>query len=385
MRRKIAVVTGTRAEYGLLQPLLSLIRKDPRLELKLIVTGAHLSPAYGLTVREIEDDGFPIAARVDLGLGRDDALGIARAIARGVSGFAGAYARLKPDILVVLGDRYEILSAAAAALPFKLPVAHLHGGEGTEGVWDESIRHALTKLSHLHFPAAPAYARRILQMGEEPWRVHCFGSPGLDRIRGLKPLGKAPLEKELGTTLEPPVGIVTYHPETLGLAGQDRLEAMLKALGRVPGTWIITYPNADAGGRAVIARLKAFARDYRAGRARLYESLGQPRLFSLMRLADVMVGNSSSAILEAPAFRLPAVNIGDRQKARIRAGNVLDVPRGSAEEIEEALRRCLEPGFRRSMRIASLSPRASPSRRIVEVLRTLRLEERLIKKGFHAV
>ncbi|MBI5202074.1 MAG: UDP-N-acetylglucosamine 2-epimerase (hydrolyzing), partial [Elusimicrobia bacterium] len=318
MTRKVAVVTGSRAEYGLLEPLIRRIRGTSGLKLQLIVTGAHLSSRFGRTVKAIEADGHPIAARVDLGLGPGEPVDVGASLGAGVAGCAKAYAKLKPDLLVVLGDRFEVLAAVAAAGPFRLPVAHLHGGESSDGVLDESLRHAITKLSHLHFPAAPKYAARIRQMGEDPKRIHCVGSPFIDRVREVGTLSRAALERELGMDLAGQVGVLTFHPETLDADyGLRRLDATLAAAKSSGATWVATYPGADAGGPKILARLKAFARGAN-GRFRLFDSLGQRRYWSLLRQADVMLGNSSSGVLEAPYFALPVVNVGDRQGGRIR-------------------------------------------------------------------
>lgn len=383
--RKIAVVTGTRAEYGLLEPILRLIENDASLRLQLIVTGAHLEARLGMTVREIVKDGFKISARVPMALSEDSSRGVASAMGRGMIGFSRAYAKLKPDMLVVLGDRYEVLAAASAALPFKIPVAHLHGGEASEGVWDESIRHAVTKLSHLHFAALPAYAKRIKAMGEDPGKVFCFGSPAKDRIRNLPRLSRGQLEKSLGLPLERPVGVVTYHPDTLDRDnGAGHAAALLAALKERKGTWILTYPNADAGGRGIIAQIKRFAGSYKNGRAKAFSSLGQLRYFSLLAQADVLIGNSSSGILESPYFGIPTVNVGQRQQGRVRMGNVLDVPRPSRPAVRSAVARALSPAFKKGLR--SRGPKtsvSSPSRAIVRVLKTIRLDENLLKKKFH--
>lgn len=383
--RRIAVVTGTRAEYGLLEPVLRLIADDPALRLQLIVTGAHLEPRFGMTVREIIKDGFKISARVAMKLAADSSEGVASAMGRGMIGFSRVYAKLKPDLLVVLGDRYEILAAASAALPFKIPVAHLHGGEASEGVWDESIRHAVTKLSHLHFAALPAYARRIKAMGEDSRKVFCFGSPAKDRIRNLPRLSRGQLEKALGLPLERPVGVVTYHPDTLDKDnGASHAAALLAALKERKGTWILTYPNADAGGRAIIAQIERFVGSYRHGRAKAFSSLGQLRYFSLLAQADVLIGNSSSGILESPYFGVPVVNVGERQNGRIRMGNVLDVPRPNRLAVGRAVDRALSPAFKNGL--SARGPQtsvSSPSREIVRVLKTVRLDEDLLKKKFH--
>ena len=380
-RRRIAVVTGSPAEYGLLCPILSLIQADPALTLQLIVSGSHLSAAHGLTVSGIKADGFPIAAKVPMPL-QDSPLGVASAMAAGLTGFARAFSRLKPDLVVVLGDRYEILTAAPVALPFNLPVAHLHGGETTEGVWDEQVRHAVTKLSHLHFCAAKPYARRLRRLGENPRRIFCFGSPGLDRIRCVARLSRTELERSLGLTLRRPLILVTYQPEThAASAGLQGFEAVLTALARSGATCVFNYPNADLGRSALASRLKAFVRSH-PGRAKAFPSLGSSRYLSLMAQADAMMGNSSSGLLEAPYFSLPAVNVGDRQKGRLRSANVIDVPRPNPANVARALRRALSPSFRRGLGVPAESRGPSPTRRIVQILRTIPLKN-LTLKHFH--
>lgn len=376
-RRKIAVVTGTRAEYGLLSPILSLVREDPALELQLVVTGTHLSPRHGMTVRQIRAEKMPIAARVPLPLSRDDSRGVAAAMSAAVDGLSKAFERLRPDLLVLLGDRYEALAAACAALAHRLPIAHIHGGEASEGVWDESARHAITKLSHLHFASAPAYARRIRQFGEDPKRVFAFGSPGLDAMRRTPRLSRSALEKELGVALRAPVGVVTCHPETLSEdAGEGAAASVAAALRALPGTWIVTAPNADLGAARVRRALSRLP-------GPMFESLGQRRYLSLLAHADVMVGNSSSGLLEAPYFGLPSVNVGDRQQGRLRAASVIDVPAPSPASVRRAVLRALSASFRARARRLAPRPSQSPSRRIVAVLKSVRLGSDLLKKRFH--
>ncbi|MBI5240026.1 MAG: UDP-N-acetylglucosamine 2-epimerase (hydrolyzing) [Elusimicrobia bacterium] len=384
MRRRIAVVTGARSDYGLLKGLLDAIRRRPDLRLLLIVTGQHLMRRFGLTVREIERDGLPIAARIDLGLRGDSGCDIAQAMGRGTLGFAQTYSRLKPDLLVVLGDRYEILSAASAALPFRLPVAHIHGGEATEGLIDEQIRHAVTKLSHIHFPATETYRERLLRMGEAPGRVFRFGSPGLDGIQRLPLHSKAALAEELRLPMQEPWGIVTYHPVTLerGCAAQES-RRLIQALEHFPALfWVFTFPNMDTENSPIIRRIGDFVRRHPA-RAVAHASLGRLRYLSLLKHAALMVGNSSSGLIEAPSFRLPAVNIGNRQSGRLRAANVIDVKGGSARAIAAAIDKAMDPRWRR--RLQGLhNPYAGrdASLRIAAVLARIPLDQALVKKSF---
>ncbi len=381
--RRVLLVTGTRAEYGLLEPLMSALKRDRAFRPAFLVTGAHLDRLRGLTVREIEADGHPIAARVPLNQRGDDAAAVAEAMASGVRGFSRAYAKLKPDLVVVLGDRFEILAAAAAALPHRIPVAHLHGGESSEGAWDESIRHAVTKLSHLHFVSHADYARRLKLMGEDPRRVVVAGATAEDRLRSLPRLSRGELSRSLRLALGRPLIVATYHPATLSAdRGLSECRAMLATLDRARGTVVLTAPNADAGGQAVRRELEAYVRRHPVT-AKLYDSLGQKRYYSLLAYADAMIGNSSSGLLEAPYFALPVVNLGDRQKGRRRDKNVLDVPRPSATAVSRALKRALSPAFRRSLR--SRKAVASPSARIVAALKKLEWGDALLIKRFHEI
>ena len=381
MPRSIGVVTVARSDYGHLRPVLAEIQHTPGLALALVVGGAHLSPRYGETVELIEKDGWPIAARVAMVSDRDTPEAIARTLGAGVAGFAAAFARVRPDIVVVLGDRFEMLAAAAAALPLTIPVAHIHGGEVTEGVIDEQIRHAITKLAHLHFAATAEYARRIRQMGEEPWRVHTTGAPGLDRFGTMSLLSRDVLGERLGLTLRGGTVLVSYHPVTLEAhATQAELAALLAALSELREELVVTYPGADAASHDVIGALESFAAR-RAG-VRLVSSLGDDVYASLLGVADAMVGNSSSGIIEAASFGLPVVNVGNRQRGRIRPRNVIDVG-SDRDAILAGIRRALSPAFRGEL--AGLENpygdgRAAP--RIVSVLAGVELGPRLVTKRF---
>jgi UDP-N-acetylglucosamine 2-epimerase (non-hydrolysing) len=379
--RTIGVVTVARSDYGHLFPLLDELHRAPDVALRLYVAGAHLSDRFGQTVRLIEADGWPIAARIDTLEPGDDAVAIARGAGRAVGGFAAALGQAPPDLLLVLGDRLEMLAAAVAALPLTVPVAHVHGGESTEGAIDEQARHAITKLAHLHFPAAEPFAARLRQMGEEPWRVHCCGAPGLDRLRMLRPLPREALAARLGVPLSRPTLLVTLHPATLGGRGaSDEAAALTAALEHVDATIVATYPGADAAYGPVVQALERFAA--RRSNARLLPSLGDDVYVSLLREVDLMVGNSSSGIIEAPSFGLPVVNIGDRQRGRLRAQNVIDVV-AEARAILAGIRRGLAPEFR-----AGLHGRANPygdghaAERIARVLRQTELGLRLLQKRF---
>lgn len=335
--RKVCVVTGSRAEYGLLYWLLKEIQADPDLTLQLVATGMHLSPEFGLTWRQIEADGFSIARNVEMLLSSDTPTGISKAMGLGLIGFADAFSELSPDIVVLLGDRFEIFAAAQAAMNLRIPIAHIHGGELSEGAVDDAIRHALTKLSHLHFTAAEVYRQRVIQLGEQPERVFNVGAPGLDHIARLPLLDRADFEHAIDFKLAERNLLATFHPVTLEAeTAAEQFQQLLQALDAFPEAHVIfTYSNADAGGR-VIARLIEDYRERWPSRVAAFVSLGSLRYLSAMRHVDAVVGNSSSGILEAPAFKIPTVNIGDRQRGRLCAASVLHCP-PQAAAIQAAL------------------------------------------------
>ncbi len=385
--RKIAVVTGTRAEYGLLYWIIKGIHEDSMLELQLIVTGMHLSPEFGMTVKEIETDGFPISERVEMLLSADTETAIATSMGLGMIGFAKAYERLRPDIIVVLGDRFEILSAVAAAMSFRIPVAHIHGGESTEGVIDELIRHAVTKMSHIHFTATERYKKRVVQMGENSDNVLCFGAPSLDSIYNLNLLERHDLLKQLGLPNDKRIGLVTYHPVTLEAdTAQCQMTELLSAIQSFQDIfWVFTLPNADTGGRIITKMIDDFVVN-NSNKGISFASLGQSRYLSLLKYADVMVGNSSSGLIEAPFFKLPVVNIGDRQRGRVRGHNIIDVVKCEKESIENAIKQALSPEFKNALKgLENPYGEKNVSMRIVEKLKTIHLDETLIKKRFYEV
>ncbi len=380
-QRKIAVVTGTRAEYGHLYWVLKEIQKDPDLHLQLVVTGMHLSSEFGLTVQEIEKDGFCIAEKVEMLLSSDTEVGVSTSLGLGVMGLANAFDRLKPDLLVLLGDRFEIFAAATAAVVARIPIAHLHGGEITQGAIDEAFRHAITKMSHYHFPATGRYAERIRQMGEDPKNIFTFGAPGLDHISRLDLPERGALLKELGIKSEKQIAIITYHPVTLeSSTALEHLKNLLNALRGRGLNLIFTYANADPGGRAINQWIDDWTK--REPDAYAFSSLGQRRYLGLLRIADVMAGNSSSGIIEGPSFKLPVVNIGDRQKGRIRGANVIDC--GIEEnEIRQALDQALQKEFRESLRdLINPYGNGRASSQIVAVLKEVPLGEGVLKKRF---
>lgn len=342
-QRRIAVVTGTRAEYGLLYWFMKGLQQDPDFDLQIIVTGAHLSPVHGLTYRSIEQDGFHIDWKVDMLLASGTDSGVTRSLGLATIGFAEALEQLRPDLLILLGDRYEMLAAAQAALIATIPVAHIAGGDTTEGAFDEAIRHSITKMAHLHFVTNEASAKRVCQLGEDPDHVHNVGSPGIDQIRRTRLLKREDLQRELGFTFRKRNLLITYHPETLDArdAGEAVAE-LLRALDELDDAdtgMIFTMPNADPGNHAVRARIQQFVLEH--ARARAFDSLGPQKYLSVMSQVDVVVGNSSSGIMEAPSFRKPTVNIGDRQKGRPQAASVVNCPAKTAD-ILNAVRRALD-------------------------------------------
>lgn len=345
-KRKICVVTGTRADFGLLSPLMHLIKDDPELELQVVATGMHLSPEFGLTYKTIEAEGFAIDEKVEMLLSSDTPVAIAKSIGLGTIGMADALDRLEPELLVLLGDRFEILAAAQAALVARIPIAHIHGGETTRGAFDEAIRHCVTKMSHLHFPATEVYRRRIIQLGENPRRVFLAGAPGLDHIRNMSFLDRRELEETLEFDLGDGFFLVTFHPVTLA-ARLDiaALDELLAALDQFPDyQLLITYPNADTAGRSLIDRLNAYAAN-RPDRVCLTKSLGQKRYLSAAKQAAIMIGNSSSGIIEAPSLGTPSINIGERQAGRVAAESVIHC-KEERGDIKKAVRKALHPDMK---------------------------------------
>ncbi len=381
MPRKVCIATGTRAEWGLLRLPAQAIRETPALELQILATGAHLSTAFGQTVRDIERDGFTIDARVPILDERegDDALAVTKALGRGVIGCAEALARLRPDIVMILGDRYEMLAVAQAALLARIPVAHLCGGDVTEGAVDDAIRHAITKMAHIHFVTNAIAARRVRQMGEDPRHIHLVGSPGIDAILRLPRLSRKELLAELGLPERSRLLTVTFHPPTLdkrsAVEQMQELLTALDALGEEVAI-ILTGSNADVEGRTLTRMAKAFAsaRPHVAFRI----SLGQQRYYSALASSDAVVGNSSSGLYEAPSFKVPTVNIGDRQEGRLKAASVIDCP-PRASDIVAAIRRAWTLDC---SNVTNPYGDGKATERIVAVLRAIDDPQHLIRKRF---
>jgi UDP-hydrolysing UDP-N-acetyl-D-glucosamine 2-epimerase len=342
--RKLCVVTGTRAEYGLAKSLLSLIVGDPSFALQLVVTGSHLSPEFGSTYKQIEEDGYSIAKRVDILLSSGSPIGVAKAMGLASIGFAEAFDELKPDLMVLVGDRFETFVAAQVATVLSIPIAHIHGGERTEGAIDEAFRHAITKMSHIHFVSADEYGKRVVQLGENPDRVFVVGAPGLDLIRQMDFISQEQLERDLGLPIRTPLILGTYHPVTLeGESTEWCVQQFVAALRAFPeATIVLTYPNSDPHSFRIFQALRDFAES--SPNVVLTPSLGSKRYLSVLRLADAVVGNSSSGIIEAPFVGTPTVNIGKRQRGRVAGPSVLHCSErwdSIAEALKDAISRKL--------------------------------------------
>jgi GDP/UDP-N,N'-diacetylbacillosamine 2-epimerase (hydrolysing) len=379
LKRKIAVVTGTRAEYGLLYPVIKAIEVHPDLKLSLVVTGMHLSHEFGYTVNEIEKDGFAIDERVDMLLSSDTPDAMATSIGLGIIGMTQTWEHLKPDIILVLGDRVEPLAAAISGAYTNIPVAHVHGGDTGKGGLDESARHAITKFAHIHFPATDRSAERIIRMGEDEWRVHTVGSPALDVILNLPLLSSEAVVEKFGLDLYQPLVLALQHPVTTQVkeaVGQMRVT--LEAIAEMGCPTILIYPNSDAGGRSMIGEIKKYESH---SFINTFKSLPRIDYLSLMNVASVMVGNSSSALIDAPSFGLPAVNIGIRQEGRERGRNVIDVGHNKLD-IMKAIQKALTDQEFSSELSKCENPygdgKAGP--RIAEVLSKLRITSQLLQK-----
>lgn len=382
MKRKICVVTGTRADYGLLRWVMQGIKDDPELTLQVIATGMHLSPEFGLTYQAIEDDGFCIDRKLEMLVSSDSTVGVAKTMGLGLIGFADALSGLQPDLLVVLGDRFEIFSAVAAALVARIPVAHLHGGETTEGAFDEALRHSITKMSHLHFVATEEYRRRVIQLGEQPERVFLVGGLGIDNIKRLKLLDRTELEASLDFKLGPKNLLITFHPVTLESAtAAKQMEELLAALSALQDTNLVfTMPNADADGRLLIKMVEQFVAQHTNARA--YSSLGQQRYLSCIAHVDGVIGNSSSGLLEAPSLKKGTINIGDRQRGRVQAASVINC-QPDRRSIAAALDKLYSQAFQASLRqVSNPYGEGGASEKVVSALKNQDLSH-IVKKAFH--
>ena len=344
--KKVCIVTGTRAEYGLLKPMIDKVHKSAELKLQLVITGMHLSTEFGLTYKEIEEDGYPITSKVEMLLSSDTPVGITKSMGVALIGFADCFDQNKPDIVLVLGDRYEMLAAVSAAMIARIPIAHIHGGELTEGVIDEAIRHSITKMSHLHFTAAEEYRKRVIQLGESPAMVYNVGALGVENAKTVDLIQQKELEDMLGFQFKFPTIMITYHPVTLENAtAKKQFEEIINVIDRHKEISVIfTKANADTDGRIINKMIDDYVKINR-DRCREYTSLGQRKYLSALKFCDAVVGNSSSGIIEVPSFGIPTVNIGDRHRGRVRAESVIDCGNDRGQ-IEAALQEALSSEFR---------------------------------------
>lgn len=382
--KRVAVVTGTRAEYGLLRPLISAIKGDKSLDLKLLVTGMHLIPEFGNTYREIESDGFTIDAKIEDGWDGDSAKSITKSVGCALKGFAEVFDQLKPDLLVLLGDRTEILAAATAATIANIPIAHLHGGETTEGAYDEFIRHAITKMSHLHFASTECYKNRIIQLGEHPSRVFNVGAIGIDSIKNLNLLSKKELENDIGVKFNKTSALITFHPVTLeNSTTEEQFNAVLQAVHEIKDcTLIFTKANSDKGGRIINKLIDDYV-DKNKHKAFVYASLGQLRYLSALQYVDFVVGNSSSGILEVPYFGIPTINIGDRQKGRIMPISVINC-KADTDEIKKAIHMASDQNFVNHIRLMhNIYGNGTATQQILKVIKSHNLIN--VKKVFYDI
>lgn len=385
--RKICVITGTRAEYGLLSRLMKMIQDDPNTQLQIIATNMHLSPKFGNTYQEIEKDGFTIDYKIPIidDNDKDDAVTTVKYMAKALAGFADAYNELKPDLVVVLGDRYEILAAATAALIERIPIAHIHGGEVTEGAFDDAIRHSITKMSHLHFASTEAYRKRIIQLGEQPDRVFYTGAVGVENVKRLPLVSKEEIEKEIDFKMDENTILVTYHPVTLGnRTAKDDIDDFISALEERQDLRVIfTMPNSDTGSQFIVEAVNGFV-ERNHDRAKAFKSLGVVRYLSVMKQVAAVVGNSSSGIVEVPSFGIPTLNIGDRQKGRIQAESTYNcMP--DKESVLNGLNKVLSKEFRElASMVHNPYEKANTAEEIFKVISTYPLEQ-LNQKHFYDI
>jgi len=383
LKKKICVVTSGRADYWLLLPIMRGIQKSSELSLQVMAAGAHWSRKFGMTCRAIREDLFSIDAKIKMEINVGSATGLAATLGAGLQGMTAAFARLRPDLVLLLGDRHEILCAALAATLTRVPVAHIHGGEITAGAYDDMFRHAITKMSHFHFVSAHEHRQRVIQMGEPPSRVFRVGALAADNVRMQATLSRRQLAEELGCKFQKQNFLITFHPATLE-PGQARwqISALLQAIRAFPEAGLFfTMPGADLEQDVIGQKIRAFAK--RNPRAFIFQALGSRKYLSLMQQVDAVVGNSSSGLLEAPVLRKPTVNIGNRQKGRLQAGNVVNCP-CQPKEIHQAIHKALSPAFLRKMeRVPSPYGYGGAADRIVKILRKTKIRDRVLQKTFH--
>lgn len=378
VRRRVGVVTTSRADYSHLYWPLRELANHPEIELSVFTLGAHLSPGFGMTIEEIERDGFPIRARIECLLNSDTDTGMAKTIGIAILGLADAFTAWRPDLLLLIADRYEMLAPASAALAMRIPMAHIEGGEISQGAIDDQVRNALTKMAHVHFTSTETARRRVIAMGEEPWRVHHAGAPSLDHLCRSHLLDRQSLENRLGISLASPALLAAWHPVTILTDTNAEADALFEALAQAPGQLIFVYPNSDAGSHALIQRTLELAGA--RPQTHVFVNLDAVTYWSLLGQVDAMIGNSSSGIMEAASFALPAVNVGMRQQGRERARNIIDVP-AEAGAIANGLERALKSGFRESLKgMANPYGEGTAAQTIARVLAEVSLENLLIKQ-----
>lgn len=383
MNKKICVITGTRAEYGLLYWTMKHILDSDDFDLQICVTGMHLAPEFGLTYQQIENDGFHIDEKIEILLSSDTSVGISKSIGLGVIGFSEAFQRLRPDLIFMLGDRFEIFSAAASAMVSKIPIAHCHGGEATEGLIDESIRHSVTKMSQLHFTSTEEYRKRVIQLGENPERVFNVGALGIENINRLQLMDKSTTENSMNFKLAKNNILVTFHPVTLEDAtAENQFSALLEAIDSLEETNIIfTKPNADTDGRIIISLIDQYVASH-SDKSIAFISLGQLRYLSLLQHVDMVVGNSSSGLIEVPSFKIPTINIGDRQRGRLKSKSVIDCE-PTKESILNAIEFAKSESFRKDLDSAeNLYGKGDSSEKILNILRNTDMKG-ILKKKFY--
>ena len=384
MKRKICFITGTRAEYGLLRQLILSTSKDKSLISQIIVTGSHLSRDHGLTYKEIEADGLVITNKVNLKIKGDSSQETINSMSEGLKGFSKALSILKPDLIIILGDRYEIFAAASTAMILNIPIAHIHGGETTEGAYDEAMRHSITKMSHLHFVAAPEYQKRVHQLGENSKNIFLVGGLGVDAMHSLSLLNKGDLEKSLNYKFGKKNLLITLHPETLEKkqTSKDQIIELLSALKEVKDTkFIFTLPNADTNNRKITKMIEKFHAEHPSV-SKIFPSLGQLRFLSTLKFIDGIVGNSSSGLTEAPSFKIGTINLGDRQTGRLKAKSVID-SNFEKKKILKSIKTIYTKSFQRNLS-SVVNPYGKPgaSKKILKTIKEISLEN-ILKKKFH--
>tara|TARA_B100000795_G_scaffold269912_1_gene261085 strand:+ start:2064 stop:3227 length:1164 start_codon:yes stop_codon:yes gene_type:complete len=383
-KRKIAIFTGTRAEYGLLYWIIKEIHESKDLELILMVGGTHLSHEYGMTIDQIRKDGFPISDKLEFILSSETPVGISKSMALALISSAESFERNTPDLLIVLGDRFEALAITQSAMIARVPIAHIHGGETTEGLIDEAIRHSITKMSHFHFTSTDEYRKRVIQLGENPANVFNYGAPGIDSIKKIKLLNKRELSKKIHFSLNTPYFMLTYHPVTLSNSGgEEELNHLLQALDSYPNfNLIVSYPNADTNSRGLIERLEAY-KNTNPDRVYLSHSLGQLKYLSLLKHSELAIGNSSSGLIEAPSFKIPTINIGHRQSGRISGNTVISCD-AKVKDIKKSIDKATSNSFKEKIK-NSKNPYGDgkSSKKIVNFIKKVDLNNILMKRFFN--